>query len=294
MGTSKPHTYVEARLEVPRIHADAVGNFIIENICSGLVLEEDDDSNITRIKFYVSANESHDWRGLLSAYLSQLVNSSMPSGSVIEEHIIENIEWEEEYKKSISPTYIGADVVVRPPWCKLDSSIKYDIIIEPKMAFGTGSHETTRSCLRVIRESFKPGMRFLDVGCGSGVLSILADKLQASFIKAIDTDSIAVENCRENYTINKVTAPNEVLVGSIERCLGDPPYHFVCVNIIKSTIISMLNELLGLTKDYGILVLSGMLERDEADVSNILRKSGYTTFSILRENEWLTYTIFKG
>jgi ribosomal protein L11 methyltransferase len=294
MGTIKPHAYIEARLEVPRHHADAVGNFIVENICSGLVLEEAEDSDATGIKFYVAVNESNDWRELLFTYLSHLVNSTMPHLPAVEERTIENIEWEQEYKKSVKPTHIGTDVVVRPPWCTVDSSIKYDIIIEPKMAFGTGNHETTRSCLQIIRERFKPGMRFLDVGCGSGVLSILADKMQASFIKAIDTDPDAIENCRENFVINNVTAPFEMLVGSSERCQGDPPYDFVCANIMKSTILSLLDRLSALTADNGILVLSGLLDRDEAEVSNKLRKIGHTAFSILRDNEWLTYTVPKG
>jgi ribosomal protein L11 methyltransferase len=293
MGTIKPHAYIEARLEVPRHHADAVGNFIIENICSGLVLEEAEDSDATVIKFYVAVNESNDWHELLSTYLSHLVNSTMPYLPAIEERTMENIEWEQEYKKSVKPTYIGTDVVVHPPWCTVDSSIKYDIIIEPKMAFGTGSHETTRSCLRIIRERFKPGMRFLDVGCGSGVLSILADKMQAGFIKAIDTDPDAVENCRENFRINKVAATTEVLIGSIERCQGDPPYDFVCANIVKNTILSILNQLSALTADSGILVLSGLLDKDESEMSDKLLNSGHAAFSIFRDNEWLTYTVQK-
>ncbi len=293
MGTIKPHAYIEVRLEVPRFHADAVCNFIIENICSGLILEEAEDSSVTGIKFYVSLNHGNDWRGPLSTYLSHLVNSSMLHLPVIEERTIENLEWEEEYKKSARSTYIGTDVVVRPPWCTLDSTCKYDIIIEPKMAFGTGSHETTRSCLQIIRERFKPGMRFLDVGCGSGVLSILADKMQASFIKAIDTDTDAIENCLENFRINKVAAPSEVLVGSIERCGGDLPYGFICANIMKSALLALLEQMSALTADKGILVLSGLLDRDEAEMSNKLLNGSYASFSILRDNEWLTYTVFK-
>jgi ribosomal protein L11 methyltransferase len=293
MGTIKPHAYIEVRLEVPRFHADAVCNFIIENISAGLVLEEPEDSNITGIIFYVPQNERKNWRSQLTTYLLQLVNSSMTTAPSIEEKLIENIEWEDQYKKSIKPTYYGTDVVVRPPWCTVDSSIKYDIIIEPKMAFGTGSHETTRSCLRIIRERFKLGMRFLDVGCGSGVLSILAGKMQAGFIKALDTDPEAIENCRENFVINNVTAPFEVLVGSIERCQGDPPYDFVCANITKSTILSLLNQLSALTADRGILVLSGLLDKDESEMSDKLLNSGHASFSIFRDNEWLTYTVRK-
>lgn len=294
MGEIKPRAYIEARLDVPRLLADAVCNFIIENISSGLVLEEAEDSDITGIKFYVAQDETNDWRGLLTTYLSHLVDRSMPLVPSIGEQIIKDVEWEEQYRQSIKPTLIGKDVVVRPPWHATETAVKYDIVIEPKMAFGIGAHETTRSCLKIIREKFKPGMRFLDVGCRSGVLSILADKMQASFIKAIDNDLTAVENCRENLEINKIKTPIELLVGSIEKCKDDLPYDFVCANIIESAILSMLKQLAALTVKGGILVLSGLLDRDEAELTKRLNENGLADFSILKDNEWLTYVVLKG
>jgi ribosomal protein L11 methyltransferase len=294
MSSPSPQAYIEARLVVPRIHADAVGNFIIENICSGLILEEEEDTDTTGIIFYVPQPEPKDWRETLTIYLSQLVDSAMPTVPPIKERQVENIEWEEEYKKSVRPVYIGEDIVIRPPWYPPEAAIRYDIVIEPKMAFGTGRHETTRSCLYIIRKEFKPGMRFLDVGCGSGILSILADKMRAGFIKAVDTDPAAVENCRENFALNQVRTPATLAVGSIEQCAGDPPYDFVCANIIKDTILSILDELAALTTAPGILVLSGLLEHDEKEVSDSLKRRGLASFDIHRDNEWLTYVIHKG
>ncbi len=294
MGETKPHAYTEAKVEVPRLLADAVCNFIIENISSGLILEEEEDSPITGIRFYVPQDDKKNWRSLLTGYLTHLVDDSGAIVPHIEERLIEKIEWEEQYRQSVKPILIGKDVVVRPPWCTAEPDVKYDIVIEPKMAFGTGRHETTRSCLKIVRQKFRPGMRFLDVGCGSGVLSILADKMGASFIKAIDNDLTAVENCLENFEANQVRTPSEILLGSIEKCKGDLPYDFICTNIIKSTILSMLGGLVALTAHKGILVLSGLLERDEGEVSARLRQAGLATFSILRDNKWLTYTVCKG
>lgn len=294
MGETKPHAYTEAKVEIPRLLADAVCNFIIENISSGLILEEEEDSPVTGITFYVPLNGKREWRSLLTGYLSCLVDDSGAIVPQIEERLIENIEWEEQYRQSVKPILIGKDVIVRPPWCTAEPDVKYDIVIEPKMAFGTGIHETTRSCLKIVRERFRPGMRFLDVGCGSGVLSVLADRMGASFIKAIDNDLTAVGNCRENFQVNQVCTPNEILLGSIEKAQGDLPYDFICANIIKSTILSMLSDLAALTVRKGILVLSGLLDRDEDEVSARLKQAGLTTFSILRDNEWLTYAVGKG
>lgn len=294
MGETKIHAYTEAKVKIPRLLADAVCNFIVENISSGMVLEEEEDSPVTGITFYIPLNGKREWRNLLTGYLSCLVNDSGAIVPHIEERQIENVEWEKQYRQSVIPILVGEDIVIRPPWCDAEPGVKYDIIIEPKMAFGTGRHETTRSCLKIIRERFKPGMRFLDVGCGSGVLSVLADKMGASFIKAIDKDLTAVENCRENFQVNRVLTPNEILLGSIEKARSDLLYDFVCANIIKSTILSMLSDLTTLTADKGILALSGLLDRDEDEVSSRLDQAGLTTFSILRDNEWLTYAVGRG
>ncbi len=294
MGESNPQAYTEAKVEVPRLLTDAVCDFIVENISAGLVLEEEEDSPVTGIKFYVARDDKKNWRGLLTGYLSHLVDRSTTAVPSIKERLIESIEWEEQYRQSVKPILIGHDIVIRPPWCQPDPAAKFDIVIEPKMAFGTGRHETTRSCLKIVRQKFRPGMRFLDVGCGSGVLCILADQMGASFVKAVDNDPTALENCRENFEVNRLRSPYEISLGSIEKCRGDLYYDFVCANIIKSTILSMLSDLAALTVPRGILILSGLLEGDEGQVSTRLKKAGLATFSILRDNEWLTYTVCKG
>jgi len=154
------------------------------------------------------------------------------------------------------------------------------------MAFGTGTHATTRSSLGIIRRNFKSGMRFLDMGCGSGILSILADQMGASYIKAIDYDLAAIANCRENFEINQVSTAHDVVAGSIEKCEQD-------ANIIRSTILTMLGSLLRLTVDGGWLVLSGLLDKDEDAVAGALREHGQDDFSITRDENWLTYSVRK-
>jgi ribosomal protein L11 methyltransferase len=211
----------------------------------------------------------------------------------IKEKSIKSAEWEDEYRKSVKVTTVGDDVAIRPPWETVPENIKYDIIIEPKMAFGTGTHETTRGCLRAIRDDFEPGMRFLDLGCGSGILSILADKMKADYIKAVDYDILAVENCGENFLINNVATPHDIVHGSIEKCDNDKPYDFVCANIIKSTILEMIERLDKLTAPGGLLVLSGLLEQDERPILEGLKTLGLSKVAIYADNEWRTLTVHK-
>ena len=288
-------SFIEVTIDVPRKFSDAVCNFIIENISSGLILEEEEDAPDITIKFYTPKNDDNNYREKLRFYLNSL-SEMYPKAELdldFKERTLENVEWEEAYKESLKPVFIGEDVAVRPPWEEAPSHINYDIIIEPKMAFGTGTHETTRSCLLALREHFKAGWSMLDVGCGSGVLSILAAKIGAKSLKALDYDPISVENTLENFQINRVKCPYDVQLGSIEVCLNDKPFDLVCANIIKVTILEMISELLRLTKKNGILILSGLLDIDVDDIKMKLEEFGITKFKLIEDNEWRTLIIKK-
>jgi ribosomal protein L11 methyltransferase len=287
-----PERYVETKVVVPRNLADAVCSFIVDNITNGMVLEEEDGMPTTGITFYVPDTSGSEYKQKLTEYLTDLLGSTA-AAPFIEEKLVRNVEWVEQYKASVKPIVVAEDIVVRPPWESVPEGTRYDIVIEPKMAFGTGSHETTRGCLTVMRRLFKPGMRMLDLGTGSGILSILAAKMGAAYIKAIDYDIVAVENCGENFVINQISITHDILLGSLEKCEHDRAYEFVCANIIKSTILPMIPRLLKLTAPNGILALSGLLQQDESDISAALGKHGQDRYEILRDNEWLTYSVTK-
>ncbi len=284
--------YVEYSIEVPKSLSDAICNFIVENISSGMVLEEEEDTQSIVIKFY-SDNEEKNYQEMLKDYISQIVDNPNEIIESIRKSKVQSISWEEEYKKSVKPLHIDGDILIKPTWDKNEYEATYQIIIEPKMAFGTGSHETTRSCLKIVKEYFEPDSRFLDFGCGSGILSVLADKMNAGYIKAIDYDIISVENSIENFRINDLTTPNDVLHGSLELCNDDEQYNFICANIIRSTIIQYLKQLLELTIPSGILVLSGLLNNDEPEIIEALDKYHTTDYKIQRDNEWSSFIIFK-
>ena len=119
----------------------------------------------------------------------------------------------------------------------------------------------------------------------------MADKLGASYIKAIDYDLLAVDNSVENFVSNHVTAPHDIVLGSIEKCQEDDPYDFVCSNIIKSAILDMLDRLIATTTVPGTLVLSGLLEQDLDDVLDALHDLGVVDPETIEDGEWRTLVI---
>jgi len=278
----------EIKIDIPNGQLDILGDFISENICNGFIEEEKLNDPITTLTFYLPPDEADDKIELLKKYLAELSKREKITLPEIRIDKINKVAYEDEYKKNAQPVIIDEQIIIRPPWINNINDYKYDIVIEPKMAFGTGKHETTRSCLKIMLDKFKNGGRFLDMGCGSGVLSIMADKRGASFIKAIDYDVVAIENCKENLEINKVTAPFEVLFGSIEKCIEDKPYDFICANIIKSTILEMIDQLVEITAEDGTLILSGLLASDLDEIREALKRNNISNINIHPDNEWRT------
>ena len=165
---------------------------------------------------------------------------------------IENADWLAEWKKHWKPTTIGR-FVIAPPWFDVDESDKIVIRIEPNMAFGTGTHETTQLCVAEIDKHYVPGESFLDVGTGTGILAIAAAKLGATEIFACDTDTDSITIARENADANHT--------GSISfdtASISDetPAYDFVCANLTIDVILPILDLLL--RKSKRLLVMSGI------------------------------------
>lgn len=290
MGESQPEQYIEARVEVPRHIADAVCNYIIDNLTRGMILEEEEDSSVTGIIFYLPDSSDSSYKDNLARYIIEICDDPTLQPE-IREKTIKNVQWVQQYRESIHPIVLAGDVVVRPPWESAPEQARIDIVIEPKMAFGTGSHETTRSCIGVLRQRIKGGERMLDLGTGSGILSILGDKLGVSYVKAIDYDEVAVDNCRENFHINNVSCDHEIALGTISRADDDDPYDIVVANIIKSTILPWIDRLVALTARPGLLILSGLLENDLPEITEALERARQTKYEIVEDNAWRTVVV---
>jgi len=213
----------------------------------------------------------------------------LPSSSVRDMNVreVEERDWLGEWKQSWQPVEIGR-FIIAPPWS--DVSDRHDrliVRIEPGMAFGTGTHETTRLCLDAIQKHFTGGS-FLDVGTGTGILAIAAAKLfPEARIEACDTDEEAVAIARENAEANGVAEQINFRVGSVEDSTASAD--LVCANLTADVINQLLPTLVSLS--CGKLVLSGILETQIELVQSGLHACGIDDFEVAQDGEWVALVV---
>ena len=205
--------------------------------------------------------------------------------SSVERREIENTDWLAEWKKHWKPTTIGR-FVIAPPWFEVNEPAMIVIRIEPNMAFGTGTHETTQLCLAEVDKSYLPGESFLDVGTGTGILAIAAAKLGATNIFACDTDADSVKIARENSEANGV---GWISFDNASIADQTAAYDFVCANLTIDVILPMLDLLLAKTKR--MLVMSGILAEQESMIVAGLAERGISNQRIERLGEWISVTV---
>ena len=200
---------------------------------------------------------------------------------------VEETDWLAEWKRHWKPTEIGK-FIIAPPWSEVEKSDKIVIRIEPNMAFGTGTHETTQLCLTAIGENYTEGASFLDVGTGTGILAIALAKLSVtSKIFACDTDTDSVKIAKENGIANGVCKLIEFVEGPISG--ATPAYDFVCANLTIDVIIPILSLLIDKTKF--ILLLSGILAEQKSEIVAELLKFRILDYEIAQSGEWISVLV---
>ena len=208
---------------------------------------------------------------------------------------VENADWLAEWKKHWKPTETEK-FIVAPLWENIENSNKIVVRIEPSMAFGTGTHETTRLCLQAIEENYRSEETFFDVGTGTGILAIAAAKIQdlrfenrdSKFvITGCDTDEDSIAIAKENAATNEVGDRTNFYVGSISA--ETPRYDFVCANLTLDVIAPLLPLLI--EKNRRILVLSGILKEQENLIVDDLKKLGIDNPQIETFGEWISVIV---
>jgi len=213
---------------------------------------------------------------------------------------VKNEDWMAAWKKHYTPIAIGDRLLVMPAWKDPDpDQTRIVVRINPAMAFGTGTHPTTQLCLRLLERHFSPGQALIDVGCGSGILTIAALKMGATHALAVDVDSQAVASTLENAGLNAIAPETlETGKGSVEEILTgrfsmiEAP--LVLVNILAPIIIRLFGQgLAELVSEGGTLLLSGILLDQEPEVIRAAGAAGFSQVDRLADGDWVGLALTK-
>jgi ribosomal protein L11 methyltransferase len=199
---------------------------------------------------------------------------------------IQEEDWGSRWTENFKPIRVGSKIVVKPPWESWHAD-SFDIVIDivPKMAFGTGSHETTRLCLEMLERFIKSSMTVLDAGTGSGILAIAAVKLGASHVDATDIEEESIENATENCRLNGVGRQMSVRLESLE-ILPSKSYDLILANIDRKTLVPMLPKFAAYGRSGTILILSGILVEEKHFILDSLSKSVFRLIETKELGEW--------
>jgi len=197
-------------------------------------------------------------------------------------------DWEEAWKKRLKVLRVGDRIVIQPSWLDYDAG-PADVVIrlDPGMAFGTGLHPTTQTCLRALEELVQQGMEVLDLGTGSGILAIAAAKLGAARVLAVDNDPQAVGVARRNVIDNDVRDQVRVEEGSLPEVSGS--YDLVVVNILTRVIVELIEEgLAGRLRSDAVLITAGITTESASEVATAFKRGGLELIERRQQDDWVS------
>ena len=211
----------------------------------------------------------------------------------IETTTIKDSDWENSWKDYFDILNIGEKFVIVPTWREYENEEnKYVINIDPGMAFGTGGHETTSLCIKNLENYVKPHDNIIDVGCGSGILSIAASYLTDGEIKAVDLDKLAVDVSRENFALNSLE--NRIAVEEASLLTKETKkYNVIVANILAHIIELMLDDAYKLLEDGGYYITSGIIKDKKDELLEKMLERGFKLVEETSDNEWYSFVVTK-
>ena len=211
----------------------------------------------------------------------------------IETTTIQDSDWENSWKDYFDILNIGEKFVIVPTWREYENEEdKYVINIDPGMAFGTGGHETTSLCIKNLEKYVKPHDNVIDVGCGSGILSIAASYLTDGSLKAVDLDKLAVDVSRENFVLNNLENRIEVEEASL-LTKETKKYDVIVANILAHIIELMLEDAYKLLEDGGYFITSGIIKDKKDELLEKMLEQGFKLVEETSDNEWYSFVVTK-
>ena len=257
------------------------------------------DDGVSHVSFYLE-DDGEDRTELLKQVKEALedLRKVVDVGSgVITSDQTEDLDWINNWKTFFKPFRAADNIVIKPTWETYEKENEDDILIEidPGIAFGTGSHETTKLCIQALDKYVKKGDSVLDVGCGSGILSIAALKLGAAHATAIDIDEVAVKVAAENMEVNHIPASQytlfdgDLITNSFLKVKAGTGHDIVVANILADVIIPLTGVIRPHLKKGGLYITSGIINTKEEEVREALIANGFEILGVEYMKEWCCF-----
>ena len=305
--------WTEVTIETTTEAIEAVTNILFENGAQGAMIEDPKDlnpdkvneydwdyvdenmlkksqDNLVKIKTYISDEKNvEEFIKVVTEAVKNLTEFGLDigNGKVYTDFVRED-DWANNWKQYYKPTKIGNNIVIKPEWEDYNPQ-ENDIVIEmnPGMAFGTGNHETTSMCVANLEKYVKKDSTVFDIGCGSGILGIVASKLGAKSVLGIDIDEVAVKVANENIIKNGV----ENIMKSVKGNLADDIDRsivpdIVVANIMADIVILLSKDVREFLPENGIFISSGIILSKIDEVSKALEKNGFEILQVQKKGEW--------
>lgn len=222
----------------------------------------------------------------IKSKLIEIKNMGIDIGEGTVEYIKVNEEdWANNWKKYYKPTKIGENIVVKPIWEEYEANGEMVIELDPGMAFGTGTHETTRMCVEALEENVKEDTTVFDIGTGSGILAIAAAKLGAKKVIGVDLDPVAVDSAKENVSFNDLNNI-EIIYGNLMDVVTGKA-DLVVANIIAEIIVVLAEDVKNFLVPGGLFITSGIIRERRDLVETKLKEKGFKIKEVKEQGEWL-------
>ncbi|MCD8151639.1 MAG: 50S ribosomal protein L11 methyltransferase [Clostridiales bacterium] len=267
------------------------------------------DDGTSHMSFYLDYDSDNE--ALLNDVRTALeeLRSYVDVGSgAIAESVTEDVDWRDKWKEFFHSFTIEngtddrQDLLIKPTWEEADAADREKILIEidPGISFGTGKHETTQLCIRQLMKHLKQGDRVLDVGCGSGILSIISLKLGAAHVTGTDIDEDCLTSTYENFAVNHLSREqgdfyegNLIDDVKLQETVGAKPYDIAVANILADVIIPLAPVIPRFLKPGGLFIASGIIDFKENEVAAAIEAAGLTVTEIAHQGEWVGITAIR-
>lgn len=303
--------YYELRLRINPDMEDLISEIFFENFdCEGIVLAEETYKDLEMVSttegtlriflkndYEDSDEDSYEDLKYDIENILDLSREEFLSRGLSEEELgswdftlekKENEDWSKKWKEGWDVTHVTDKIAVVPDWIDYEPEQNEIVIkLEPGCAFGTGTHQTTQLCMKALEKYLKPGDRVADIGMGSGILSILAKKLGASYVYGCDTDDTVIDVAKENAVKNSVECTFEL--GSADKI--NDKFDFVCANILHFVLAEIMGDLKNIMKPDALMSLSGILDEKKQMVIDAYEQAGLELVEEIRQDQWTSFVV---